>query len=48
MVDWQKFDITSEMVILAILAIAVLMHDKDIANVAVGGLIGFLTKKAQG
>lgn len=46
--DWQKFDVTQEMVIVAIVIIALWMGDKDISNVIAGGLIGYLTKKNGG
>ena len=46
--DWSKLDITQEMVIIAIVVLAIFMGDKDVSNVAMGGLIGYLTKKNGG
>ena len=44
--DWKEVEILQALAILAVATIAVYMDDKDIANVAVGGLIGFLSGKA--
>jgi hypothetical protein len=44
--NWTRFDVTPEIVILAVTAITIFMADKDISNVAIGGLIGYLAKKA--
>lgn len=44
----KNMDVSQEMIIVAVVIIVCFMGDKDIANVAVGGLIGFLTKKGIG
>jgi len=41
----KDIDITQELVVIAIVIISVYMGDKDIANVSVGVLGGFLAKK---
>lgn len=45
MIDWKSMDISQELVIVSVVVITLYMGDKDIANVAIGGLIGFLAKK---
>lgn len=46
--DWQKFDITSELIICGVIFLAWHLSDKDIILAVVSGLIGYLTRKAQG
>lgn len=43
--NFKDFDFAQELVVIAIVIIAVFMADKDIANVSVGVLGGFLSKK---
>jgi hypothetical protein len=42
----KTLDLSQELIIIAVVIIVVFMGDKDIANVATGGLIGYLTKKS--
>jgi hypothetical protein len=41
----KTLDLSQELIIIAVVVVVIYMGDKDIANVAIGGLIGYLTKK---